>query len=71
MESSKETAESRARRGKVAHLRSAPPFEHATVCGVEISGRARVVSREAFDDAATQGTACKNCVRAASRETPA
>lgn len=67
MEPSKETKESRARRGKVGHLRSDPPFAHVTACGVDATIGGRVVNREAFDCLVAEGTACKNCLRASKR----
>jgi hypothetical protein len=65
----KETKESRARRGKVAHLRERPPFAHTTVCGVDPdSAGVKAVGREVFDNAAAAGQACKNCVRGAATQ---
>ena len=67
-EPQKETKESRARRGKVAHLRSDPPFAGVTACGVNADSSAvRAVAREAFDASAAAGLACKRCVRGAAR----
>jgi hypothetical protein len=60
----KETKESRARRGNVAHLRADMPHAHTTACGVDAdSAGVKAVGREVFENAAAAGTACKNCVR--------
>lgn len=64
MQPTKETKESRRRRGKVAHLRAAMPHAHLTLCGVDAdSSRVTAVGREVFENAAAAGLACKNCVR--------
>lgn len=58
----RETDKSRARRGNVAHLRSEPPHQDQTLCGVNAdSARVRAVSVEAFE--AAQHRQCRNCAR--------
>lgn len=53
-------------RRKVCHLRSAPPFQHTTLCGLNADSSRIAVPSAGFDAAAfdnSGGLACRNCLR--------